>query len=117
MFKNFLTHQIAQGFDRACGILDFGPEASERKKKEELQHCARSMLHFLNRSAHTKDPKELQKFLFVAITYLRECREILDLYKVESFDVRGRYEVLHARLEQLCWEASKAENGQLRMLG
>ena len=113
MYKNFLTHQLALGFDRACGSLDL----ADQKEKNELRRCSRSMVHYLNRTLYEKDEKEISKHLYVTLTYLRDCKEIFDRLTIDSFEVIGRFEVLHGRIEQMCQEAAKAEGGQLRMLG
>lgn len=113
MFKHFLTHQLAEGFDRSCQALNLAP-----RDQEEVRRCSRNMLLYFNKSIRTTEPKERAKFLFVALTYLRDCQEILKAQKEPcGFEVVGRYQVLEGRLEQLFWESSEAENGQLRMLG
>lgn len=114
MFKNYLTYEFALAFERSCAStgLPGGPPA-----KDELLRCARQMFHHFNQSQYTKDSKERSRLLFVALTYLRDCKEVLDREKADTFEMKGRYEVLHGRLEQLCWDASKREGGQLRMIG
>ncbi len=79
--------------------------------------CSRQSVVYFNQSLQEADPTQKSKSLYVAITYLRDCRQMLDEDGVDTFEIRGRWEVLHTRLEQLVSEAAKAEGGQLRMLG
>jgi len=112
MFKNYLSYNLALSFDRECRTvkLDFAAQNSLLKSSADM------VRHFAE-SIHTEDAKKRSKSLFVALICLRDCKEVLDQNQVEGFEIRGRYEVLHARLEQLCLEASSSENGQLRMFG
>ena len=112
MFKNFLTYQFALNFDQACHLLNL-----ETQAQSELSRCSRGMLHHFHMSIRSRDRIEISKSLFVAITYLRDCREILDQAKIDDFEIRSKFEILHSRLEQLIVAASEAEDGQLRMLG
>lgn len=113
MFRNFLTHQLAQGFDRAC----VSATLESLEQREELMRCSRAMLHHFHLAIHAQEPADRQKWFYVALIYLRDCKEILDRAKYDSFEVIGRFEVLHGRLEQLIWEGALGEKGQLRMLG
>ncbi|MCM2324242.1 MAG: hypothetical protein NDJ90_13375 [Oligoflexia bacterium] len=113
MFKNYLTYQLASGFDRTCCAFDLAfPE------KKELMRCSRAMLLHLDLSLRATSAADKSKNLFVALTYLRDCKGVLESTGGPiPFELTGAYEVLHARLEQLCWDASGNEGGQTRMLG
>jgi hypothetical protein len=113
MFKNFLSYQIALGFEQTCSTL----ENLSPQSREDLRRCCHQMVQYFTRALHAVDPLERSRSLFVALTYLRDCKDVLDAAGVEQFDVRGRYLVLLGRLEQLCWDAAGCEQGQLRMLG
>ncbi len=110
MFKHYLTYQIAQSFDRLCGAAEM-PVPS----KDRLLKSSRTMLAQFTRSLHVTDAAERSKALFVALICVRDCKETLDENRVEAFEIRGRWEVLHGRLEKLCEMAADAEKGQLRM--
>lgn len=112
MQRHFLTYQLALGFDRALCALE-----AQAPDREELLRLSRQSLHYFHRAIHASDAIERARFYVVTLTYLRDCKEMLDRLNVSAFDIRGRYEVLHARLEQICWDESKAEGGQLRMFG
>ena len=112
MFKNYLTYQFAVRFDQYCTLLNLPP-----KIQETLTSSSGAMLHHFTKSIYTPDPKERSKSIFVALTTLRDCKNLLDENNVDQFEIQGRYEVLHGRFEQLCRQAAEAEGGQLRMLG
>ncbi len=115
MFKNYLTYEFALAYERSCASAEL-----PRGPKDELLRCARQMFHHFNQSQYAKDARERNRLLFVSLTYLRDCKEVLEregALAFNSFEMKGRYEVLHGRLEQLCWDASKREGGQLRMIG
>ena len=112
MFKNYLSYNLALSFDRECRSveLDFAT-------RDSLIHSSSDMVRHFAASIHTENKKERSKSLFLALICLRDCKEVLDKNGIQSMEIRGRYDVLHARLEQLCLDASDSENGQLRMLG
>lgn len=112
MYKHYLTYQLALSFDRACCALKLSPA-----RHGELMRCSRQMIVHFNQSLQAADPVDKSKSLYVAITYLRDCQGMLDEDGVDAFEIRGRWEVLHLRLEQMIGEVAKAEGGQLRMLG
>jgi hypothetical protein len=107
MFRHYLTYQMALGFESVCRTTG----------NPELLRCAQAMLHHLSLALHRRDPKEVSKSFYVTLTYLRDCQELLDREHIDAFEVRGKWEVLNARLEQLCLDACSVEKGQLRMLG
>jgi hypothetical protein len=113
MFRNFLSYQIALGFEQSCSLI----ENVSPQSRDDIRRCAHQSVHYLTRAIHAGDPIERSRSLFLSLTYLRDCKDALDAAGVEQFDVRGRFLVLHGRLEQLCWESAGAEKGQLRMLG
>ena len=110
MFKNYLTYQFAVNFERGCNIVEI-----QNPFKADLQHCATAMLNYFTRSIQTQDKVERSKSLFVALTYLRDCKQTLEQSGIKDLD--AKYEILNLRLEHLCEEACKAEGGQFRMLG
>lgn len=112
MFKNYLSYNLALSFDRECRSVNLDSTA-----RESLLHSSSDMVRHFASSIHTENKKDRSKSLFLALICLRDCKELLDRQGVESIEIRGRYDVLHARLEQLCLDASENENGQLRMLG
>jgi len=116
MFKNYLTFQFAVSFDQACALIPL-----PIPKKSELQRCSRAMLNQFTRSLQTQDPLERSKCLFVSLTYLRDCGDLLKEVTLEAQaelqDITPKYEILNLRFERLCWEASSTEGGQLRMFG
>ena len=116
MFKNYLSYQFAVGFERAVATLGASGKL-EQSVKNELMSCVRNMLQNFGRSLYVKDKKDRAKSLFVAVMYLRDCRELILKATGGMGDLQGPYDVLHGRLEQLCLDASEAEQGQLRMLG
>jgi hypothetical protein len=113
MFKHYLTYQFANGFERDCSLLEL-----PTPHRNELVRCCRSMLLHLYKALQTSDKVEGSKCLFVALTYLHDCRDVLDTAGKFLNEIKGKYEVLNLRLEKLCEDASvSAEDGQLRMLG
>jgi hypothetical protein len=114
MFKNYLTYQFAVSFDREVSAVEL-----PNPYRADLQRCAREMLNHFTRSIQTQDPKERSKSLFVALTYLRDCGDILNqnpmIQKEPLESVRAKFVVLSLRLEHLCSDASLVEGGQLRM--
>ncbi len=112
MFKNYLSYQLALSFDRECRSLPLEPGPMHRL----LKSSADMVRHFAQ-ALHTSDGQDRSKNLFVALICLRDCRETLDEQKIDAFEILGRYQVLHGRLEQLCLDAAGAEDGQLRMFG
>jgi hypothetical protein len=112
MFKNYLTYQFAVSFDQACAVMELPIPL-----KSELQRCSTAMLNQFTRSLQTQDPLERSKCLFVCLTYLRDCGEILSGVEPVPADLSSKYDILNLRFEHLCEEASKCEGGQFRMLG
>lgn len=116
MFKNYLTYQFSVGFHRSCGFI-----TAPHEKKERLMKSAATHLLQFSLAVRASDAKEELKFLCVALIALRDCKETLDeltaLKTVFPDGFIAQYEVLHARMEQLCLKASEANGGQLRMLG
>ena len=112
MFKHYLTYQFAVNFDQGCSIVELTPP-----DKSELQRCARQMLNQFSRALQTQDSKERSKCLFVALTYLRDCNELLAKATGDRNEIMSRYDILNLRLEHICWDAAKAEGGQFRMFG
>lgn len=112
MFKNYLSYQLALSFDRECRMLEVPAPLLNR-----LMKSSADMVRHFAASLHTQDGKERSKGLFLALICLRDCNETLVENGINRFELRGRYEVLHGRLEQLCLAASEAEAGQLRMFG
>lgn len=112
MFKHYLSYQLVLSFEQSCRGLELAPQSSS----ELLASCRKTVVHFAT-AIQTTDAKERLKNLCVALLCLRDCREVLDREDVKAFDVRGRYEVIHSRLENLCLEASDAEGGQLQLIG
>lgn len=110
MFKNYLTYNLALSFERACRLLDLAPEVQQSL----LASAQKSVLYF-ERSVRATSRSEELKALCVSLFCLRDCREILDRHHIGCFDVMGRYEVLHGRLEQLCDAAADEQGGQFEM--
>lgn len=112
MFRNFLTTQFADSFVRDCSCTEL-----PLPPRSELLRCAHAMFSHWIRSQQTTDPTERSKALFVALTYLRDCRTILEENECWTFEIRCRYEVLEGRLADLFEKTAGEEGGQLRMLG
>lgn len=112
MFKHYLTYEFALGFERDCSVLNLPPRI-----KQELSHCSTNMVNFFDLALRATKTAEKSKNIFVALTYLRDCREVLKAFSKEFSEIEGKYEVLQLRFERLCMEASEGERGQLRMLG
>lgn len=112
MFRNYLTHQFAVGFDRDCSLLDLPAET-----KVDLKRCSQCMVTHLHRALASRSEADRTKSLFVALTYLRDCKETLDRAGVTERGILSRHDVLEARLAGLIERGARAENGQLRMLG
>ncbi len=100
MFKNYLTYSFAIGFQRACFSLETGQ--IEKSVKERLMRSCEQFVHAINSSIHATDPTEYSKFVCTALLNLRDCKETLVAAKVESFEIDGKYYILHGRLEQIC---------------
>jgi hypothetical protein len=113
MFKNYLTYSFAQNFHLSCRSLEIDPVLKNRL----LRSADLMMLHF-GRFMHATDPKDEVRFLFVTLTTLRDCREILeDRDILLPAEMRLQYDYVHERLEKMCLAGAEAEGGQLRMLG
>ena len=112
MFRNYLTYQFAVGFDRDCSILDLptGP-------KVDLKRCSQCMVTHLHRALASTTQTDRAKSLFVALTYLKDCKEILDGANVRARGILSRHDVLEARLARMIETEAEGERGQLRMLG
>lgn len=113
MFKHYLTYHFAAGFERLC----IGAQIIDPRERDELVRCSRNVALFFERAIRATDTKESAKQLFVALTYLRDCKDVLDRNNIKSWEIRTHYQVLSGRIEGLFWESSEADQGQLRMLG
>ncbi len=112
MFKNYLSYQFAQGFDRACRASEVSAAV-----KEKLVRSSEKMLDHFAKSLTAKDSTEEAKFFFVSLLCLRDCRDILSESGLVVPEIQSKYDVLHRRLEQLCLSGCKTEKNQLRLLG
>ncbi|MBL7714314.1 MAG: hypothetical protein JNL01_02535 [Bdellovibrionales bacterium] len=116
MFKNYLTFNFAISFERECRAIDL-----PQPLKGQLLRSSAQVVQQFTTSLHARKQADECRALFVALTSLRDCREILEesqkQHGTDWTKIRGHYEILHARVEQLCEAASRSENGQLRMLG
>ena len=112
MFKHYLSYQLVLSFEQCCRGLELEPAV----KGELLASCRKTVVHF-STALQTGDDRERLRSFCVALLCLRDCKEVLDRAGVTTFDVRGRWEVIHARMEHLCLEASEAEGGQLQLIG
>ena len=112
MFRNFVTFSFAQNFQLSCRNLEL-----PTLKKERLLRSADCMLEHFSKSVQTSDRKVEMAALFVALTCLRDCKEVLDEASDVPEEVRSQFEFLHPRLEQLCLDRADGEKGQLRMFG
>src|ERR1035437_4081423 len=106
MFKNYLTYQFAQAFDRACRSAEVSPAL-----KTSLVDSSSKMIDHFARSINATDPTEEAKLLVVALFCLRDSRAILDQAGIQVFEIDARYVVLHRRLENLCQEATRPNRG------
>ena len=112
MFRNYLTYQFAVGFDRDCALL-----ALPANTQMDLKRCSQCMITHLHRALAAPDGKDRSKDLFVALTYLKDCKEILDAAGVRENGILSRHDVLEGRLARMIESAAVDERGQLRMLG
>lgn len=112
MFRNFVTYSFAQNFHFACRELELAAPVKDR-----LLRSADCMLEHFSKSVRVSDRKQELAALFVTLTCLRDCRDTLEETGSLNGALLGRYEYLHARLEQLCLDRAANENGQLRMFG
>ncbi|MEK6580285.1 MAG: hypothetical protein AABZ55_13755 [Bdellovibrionota bacterium] len=113
MFKHYLTYHFASGFERLC----IGAQFNKTLERDELIRCSRNVALFFEKAIRATDTKESAKNLFVALTYLRDCKDVMDRNEIHTWEIRTHYQVLCGRLETLFWESSEADQGQLRMLG
>lgn len=113
MYKYFLTYQLASRFEQECRRLLH----LEAPTRSELLRCAQAVLIHVRRAVQTNDPKDESLALYVAITYLRDCNEMLEKSGGAPDGWKGPFELIHARLEDHILKAAGAEGGQLRMLG
>ena len=136
MFKHFLTHHFAISFERLCSSSELG----KIPEREQLLRCSHLMVHHFDLAIRATLPLERAAALFVALTYLRDCGDILERAAIHpesqpepgtvlwpptqdspvsptEDSIKSTYDVLVARLERLFWESGGGENGQLRMLG
>lgn len=125
MFKNYLSYQFALSFQSRVQTLSIPNPLGQ-----ELARCSQQVVHHFTESLAQKDRNKRAQSLFVALTYLRDCRDLLD-QAYEDFgpktetepgsarrtEIDHYWDVLHSRLERLCLESADAETGQLRMLG
>jgi hypothetical protein len=112
MFKNFLSYHFVDAFARECCALEL--PASDQ---HSLQRCSREVWIRFHRSLQTTDSKERSSCLFVAMTYLEDCKEILEKHIEESHPLWIRHAIIQGRLVDLFEKSSKKEGGQLRMFG
>src|SRR2546423_1142916 len=113
MFKNYLSYSLALSFHQSC----LSNNQIEPKFKERLMRSSETMIHHFAAAVHTQDPVEESKNLFVTLVCLRDCKETLDEAGILVGDLPLQFQVLHARLEEICLKAALSEDGQLRMLG
>ncbi|HTL11383.1 MAG TPA: hypothetical protein VL588_02780 [Bdellovibrionota bacterium] len=106
-FKRFLTLQFALAFDRACSTLE----------NDELVRVSRLMLHHLTVSHHAQKREDEAKALFVSLTYLRDCKDLMEGLGSAAAAARPLWSRVHDRLEKDCLDAAAGEDGQTRMLG
>jgi hypothetical protein len=123
MSKQFLTHHFAVGFEGLCQSIDW---AGGRPHHHELVRLARLVGVYFERSIRAESASDRAAQLFVALTYLKDCGEIIEKslleretlqYDDEFRKVRSHFRILQGRLERLFWESGDSESGQLRMLG
>ena len=115
MFKNYLTHQVAQNFDRSCRSAQVAEPTKARLIRSSTQ-----MLDAFARSIEAKNPKDEAKLFFVALLNLRDCKEALEQAGVRVFEIESQFQILHKRLEQLCWghaTPGATPRGQMRLSG
>lgn len=112
MFKHYLTYQFAENFDRTCCSLELPP-----KEKSELIRCSRQMLSFFSQAIRAQKKKDQGRWLYVALTYLRDCKDGADQARVESPEFESAFFVLQERLERMLSEVARTEGDQFRMLG
>ena len=113
MFKNYLTYNLALSFHRSCLIL----AGLSTGSKDRLMQSSETMIHHFARAIHTIDVQEEAKNLYVTLTCLRDCKETLDFEEVSAEGLHLQFQVLQARLEQLCLAVADKNHGQTRMLG
>ena len=117
MFRNYLTYNIGLSFQRSCQTL---AQRTDLSGLIGLTQSAGTFINHFARSIYTRDKKEESRLLFVALLALRDCKDILIQAKATPEDhaaIWAQYELLHARMEQICLKASEGEDGQYRMLG
>ncbi len=113
MFKNYLTYQFALSFHQLCLVAD----VVDTGKKSRLLRSAEQMIQSFTKSLHAKTPQDEGLHFFSTLLNLRECRESLEETGIFFGEVQTKFQILHDRLEKLCESASRAEHGQIRMLG
>jgi len=112
MFKNYLTFQFAQSFDRACRAVELAPAL-----KRDLVRGSQTMLEEFSKSLDTEDSVEEAKLLFSALIAIRNCRALLEAAGIAVWEIDSKYAVLYARLEQLCAAAAQPKRPSLQSAG
>jgi hypothetical protein len=112
VFKNYLTFQFAQNFDRACGMAPL-----EAPVKSRLLASSRKMLDHFAKSLSSGDAEEEFQLLLVALLSIKDCGEILGEAGINVFDIDARYEVVRRRLDQLTAAAHERRDQRLRKTG
>jgi hypothetical protein len=112
MFKNYLTQHLASTLERECRVFDL-----PTTEKNELLRCSTQMFNHFFASQQAGSAADRAKALFVAMAYLRDCREIVERAGRDPLRLIGRIDVLEGRFAQLFEECAKGEGGQFRMLG
>ncbi len=110
VFKNYLTFQIAQSFDRSCQSAEL-----EGNTREKLIQSSRKMLEHFAKSLSAKDAGGEYKELLLAVLCLNDCTDLLKEHEIRIFELDGRIEVLSRRLEQLCASAFAAAEKSVRV--
>jgi len=110
VFKNYLTFQIAQSFDRSCQGAKL-----EGEIREKLIQSSRKMLEHFAKSLSAKDAGDEYKSLLLAVLCLNDCTDLLKEHEIKIFELDGRIEVLSRRLEQLCASAFAATEKSVRV--
>ncbi len=117
MHRHYLSWGFAQSFHRSCLMIS---PALPLQTQHRLLRSVELMLQSFARGLRSKSESPEQARCFAtALLTLRDCRETLEESGnwVPHTDCVQRYEVLHSRLEVLCWDSASGEHGQLPFPG
>lgn len=112
MFKHYLTYQFILSFDRDCRTVKI-PEIEQKC----LVECCEKAIESFKKSIESEHPRDELKWVFVALMYLQDARDLLKKNSYSEEHIWARYNVIEQRLYQIGTELREKEEKQIRLIG